>query len=289
MDAVLNINKPPGSTSFQVTAKIRRLLAEEKAGHAGTLDPAASGVLLVLTGQATRIAQYLSALPKQYLATIKLGVETDSYDLDGRVLAENAVPDVSNSEILDILKSFTGQIDQVPPMFSALKKDGQPLYKLARQGIELDLQPRRVTIDRIDLVELRPPLVTVKVGCSKGTYIRSLAHDIGAKIGCGAALAALVRTAVGGFTIEDAIDIDAADPHTIQSRAMGMNAALDFLPQVAIDRGMLEKVRHGNPIPLPAAHGAQGTVRIIYGDEILGLAEIRQGGILQPVTMFVAR
>ncbi|MBS1245788.1 MAG: tRNA pseudouridine 55 synthase, partial [Chloroflexi bacterium] len=179
MDGILVVNKPQWWTSHDVVGYIRRLTHQKRVGHAGTLDPMATGVLLVCLGRATRVAEYLMDSDKMYRAVVRLGVETDTYDAEGQVVATRPV-NVDESDLRAALAHFVGAIDQVPPMYSALKRDGKPLYQLARQGIEVERKPRRITIYDIALREWQSPDATIDVRCSSGTYIRSLAHDIGA-------------------------------------------------------------------------------------------------------------
>lgn len=206
---ILNVNKPVGITSFDVIRKLRRSLKIRKMGHAGTLDPFAAGVLIILIGKATKRFEEFAAFDKQYLAEIEFGVETDTFDISGKVIErhslERAIPE---EEIENILWQFTGEIDQIPPVFSALKHKGRPLYTYARKGVEVQPPPRRVRIDAVELVHYDWPRVWVDIVCSKGTYIRSLASDIGKKAGTGACLRSLIRTRIGPYRIEDAYHLD---------------------------------------------------------------------------------
>jgi tRNA pseudouridine55 synthase len=205
---ILNIDKPQGWTSHDVVAKVRGLTGQRRVGHAGTLDPLATGVLLVCVGQATRVTEYLMAGQKRYRATLRMGVSTDTYDAEGQVTRDAGAVDIRLQEIETALAHFVGEIAQVPPMYSALKRGGQPLYKLARRGETVERQPRRITIELLDLVDWTSPQLTLEILCSPGTYIRSLAHDLGKQLGCGAHIAALTRLASGQFTLADAISLD---------------------------------------------------------------------------------
>lgn len=202
---ILNFNKPRGRTSFSVIGLVRRGTGVRRVGHAGTLDPMAEGVLLVCVGAAVRITEYLMDLPKVYRGTVRLGVETDTYDAEGQVLATHDV-NVGEDAVRAALTAFSGQIEQRPPAHSAVKVGGRPAYERARKGEEIELAPRRVTIYRLDLLRFEPPEVEIEVECSRGTYIRSLAHDLGQSLGCGAHLSALTRTRVGPFRVEDTLD-----------------------------------------------------------------------------------
>ena len=205
---ILNVYKPPGITSFGAVRKIRHALKVKKVGHAGTLDPMAEGVLIVMVGKATKRAVEFESLTKKYDALIRLGISTDTYDITGNVLSEKDCSKISRETIESALRDFIGEIDQIPPMYSALKIDGQKLYKLARQGIVVERKPRRIIIDDIRLTEFNPPSFRIEVACSKGTYIRSIAHDLGEKLGCGGCLEELKRTAIGSFRIEDSLKLD---------------------------------------------------------------------------------
>ena len=204
IDGALLLDKPVGLSSNAALQRAKRVFGASKAGHAGTLDPLASGLLLVLLGEATKFAGPLLDADKEYLATVKLGETTTTGDAEGTVLERKAV-DVSARELDAVLAKFRGTIDQLPPMHSALKRDGVPLYKLARKGLTVERKPRRVQVHELRLLGFEPPRVELQVRCSKGTYIRSLAEDIGAALGTGAHLAALRRTASGGFSVEDAL------------------------------------------------------------------------------------
>jgi tRNA pseudouridine55 synthase len=286
MDSVLNIEKPSGPSSFSVVARVRGLLHIRRAGHAGTLDPLASGVLLVMTGQATRAAQYLEALPKEYLATVLLGRTTDSDDLEGATMAEAQVPDIDRTAMESILEHFTGSIQQAPPRFSALKRNGMPLYRLARGGTPVDPEPRTVTIHSIELLDLRLPEAVIKVRCAKGTYIRSLARDIGKQLGCGGTLATLQRTAVGDFTVRDAIPLHGMDETLLREKAMTLDSALNFLPAIDLDEGLGGKVRQGNRVQTSSETPAGAACRLRVREQLLAIGRALAGGWIQPECVF---
>jgi tRNA pseudouridine55 synthase len=208
IDGIFNIDKPRGLTSHDVVARVRRISGQRKAGHAGTLDPLATGVLPVVLGKATRLVEYLADADKAYRATLVLGATTDTYDREGAMtpVADAVMP--SREEIEEALERFRGEIEQLPPMHSAIKIGGKKLYELARAGEEVVRKARRVTIHRLDLEAYRPPVLSIFVECSKGTYIRSLAHDLGGVLGAGAYLDALVRTRHGPFTLEGATTLE---------------------------------------------------------------------------------
>lgn len=205
---ILNVRKPPKWSSFDVVALVRRLSGVRRVGHAGTLDPAAEGVLPICLGQATRVTEYLVELPKTYRAAIGLGVSTDTLDGEGTVTATADPSGVSRSQVEEALASFRGQIEQVPPMYSALKHAGVPLYRYARAGQTVERKPRSVTIHRLEVLDFEPPVVTVELECGRGAYVRTLADDLGQRLGCGAYLESLLRTALGPFSLEQSIDIE---------------------------------------------------------------------------------
>jgi tRNA pseudouridine55 synthase len=202
MNGLLLVDKPGGITSFDVVRRVRRWCGTRQVGHCGTLDPSATGVLPVAVGSATRLVEYLMAGDKEYEATIRFGVVTETQDGDGRILATHPFDELDRASLESVAGSFLGTINQVPPMYSALKRDGVPLYRLARQGIEVERQPRPVHIDAIEILDFLPPTATLRVTCGKGTYIRTLCHDLGQQLGCGAHMATLRRTRCGTFRIE---------------------------------------------------------------------------------------
>ena len=203
-EGILLVDKPSGITSHDVVDRVRRLFRMKRVGHAGTLDPMATGLMLILVGKATKVSQYLMSMDKEYTGTLKLGEETDSQDADGEVLASKEVPELSEEEIQSALKDYLGDQYQTPPMFSAKKVNGQPLYKLARKGKTIPREPRVIHVSRYEMTAFNSPEVSFLVACSKGAYVRTLAHDLGQKFGCGAHLNVLRRTAVGQFRIEKA-------------------------------------------------------------------------------------
>ena len=204
---IINVYKEAGYTSFDVVARLRGILKIKKIGHTGTLDPDATGVLPVCVGKATKLCDMLTDKDKVYECVMMLGVETDTYDLSGRVLERKSV-NSTEEEIVGAINSFVGDIMQVPPMYSALKVNGKKLYELAREGKEVERKARPVTIFSIDILNISLPEVSIRIHCSKGTYIRSLCHDVGQKLGCGCAMKSLVRTRVSMFDISDARALD---------------------------------------------------------------------------------
>ena len=207
MDGILNIRKPQGMTSFGAVATVRRLIGERRVGHAGTLDPDATGVLPVCLGQGTKISAFLTDTTKVYRAQIELGRATDTYDASGQTTQRGDPSGISREQVLSALDAFRGLIAQTPPMFSAVKHHGKRLYELARAGIQVERPSRPARIDRLELTDWQPPRLTIEVVCGKGTYIRSLAHDLGQALGCGATLTSLVRLRSGLFDIREAVSL----------------------------------------------------------------------------------
>ena len=207
-DGILLIDKPAGPTSHDIVDRVRRKLKMRRVGHAGTLDPAATGLLIILVGKATKISQYLMSLDKVYKGSLTFGIVTDSHDGDGEIIEENEVPDMSADEVGAYMKPFVGDQYQTPPMFSAKKQGGVPLYKLARKGKTVEREPRFIRVREFDLVRYAKPKLSFVIHTSKGTYVRTLAHDLGGKVGCGAHLSALRRTEIERFSIKDAVALD---------------------------------------------------------------------------------
>ncbi len=269
MDGILNIYKPSGPTSFDVVAIVKRLSGEKRVGHAGTLDPTASGVLPVCLGQATRVVEYLMDARKVYRAVITLGVTTDSQDAAGEVVLVRDPSALTIRNIEAVLKKFTGDVMQMPPMFSALKHKGQPLYKLARAGIEIERKSRPATIYRIDLLNCEIPEMTLEVECSKGTYIRTLAFDIGEVLGCGAHLKELVRLKTGIFDIKEAISLAEVEQAFRHGYWVGLlypaDAVLAAWPAIILDEESANKIRQGTSIELPVPQNGSPEYCRAYG------------------------
>lgn len=266
MHGFLNIDKPAGMTSHDVVARVRRLSGQRRVGHAGTLDPAATGVLVVALGGATRLIEYVQDQTlKTYHAVVRLGTVTATDDAEGAVLETQPVPPLDTDTLAGALAQFRGMIEQVPPMYSALHHQGRRLYELARAGKMVERDPRRVFIDRLALIDWQPPDLTIEVRCGKGTYIRALARDLGAALGCGAHLRALRRTAVGTFRIEDAVPLDTLD---VSAALLPPYVAVADWPMVTLSAAVAQRVRNGLPIARPEladhqrarAHDADGTL-----------------------------
>lgn len=282
VDGVLLLDKPLGLSSNDALQKARRLFSAAKGGHTGTLDPLATGLLPLCFGEATKFSADLLDADKTYEAEIKLGVETDSGDAEGRVVASAAV-NVRESDIFPVLEALTGDILQTPPMHSALKRDGQPLYMLARQGIVVEREPRPVTIRRIELLDFSGDRLNISVTCSKGTYIRVLALDIGKALGCGAHLTALRRTRVGGLSLDDAktlAAIESCEENFRHTLLQPLDALLQGLPRVDLDAQARARFCHGNPVDLPP--GLEGKIRVYGEGRLLGVGEPGREGRLWP-------
>jgi len=282
VDGVLLLDKPSGITSNAALQTARRLVNAAKAGHTGTLDPLAGGLLPLTFGEATKFSQMLLDADKGYDAIVKLGVETDSGDAEGRVVASAAVT-VSRIQIESALARFRGEIEQVPPMYSALKRDGKALYEYARAGVEIERQPRRVTIHRLELLDddAEGDVFHLRVACSKGTYIRSLAVDIGRALGCGAHLAGLRRTAIGPFTADDAVTLSAFEAMTPAVRLAALapvDALAEHLPRLELDATQADAIRCGRSVMTTG--GAAGLARLYGPAGFLGLGQRDPAGRL---------
>lgn len=235
LDGILLVDKPADHTSHDVIARLRGKLRMKRIGHAGTLDPMATGLLVVLVGKATSVSQYLISLDKEYTGTIKLGVTTNSQDADGEVLVTRPVsPALTQADVQAAIKTMLGDQYQMPPMFSAIKIDGVPLYKLARKGEEVVREPRFIRVASWDLTRFAPPELDFRVRCTKGTYVRTLTHDLGEKLGCGAHLSALRRTGTDKLTLERALTIDQINALTLPEIEKHLLHPRDVVPSLAL-------------------------------------------------------
>ncbi|WPC40680.1 tRNA pseudouridine(55) synthase TruB [Clostridium sp. JS66] len=250
MNGILNINKPLGMSSFDVVRKVKSIAKTKKVGHTGTLDPEASGVLPICIGNATKLVDYIMSDYKIYKVELMLGITTDTYDREGKVI-KNSPVDLEVEEVKKVIKEFEGNIDQVPPMYSALKVNGQRLYSLARQGIEIERKPRSITIYSINIIDIQLPKVIFEVKCSKGTYIRSLCYDIGEKLKCGGTMWNLQRTRTGSFNIESSVDLDKLNIENINEYLIPMDRALEKYPAVYIDEKYEKLVLNGVTLKNP--------------------------------------
>jgi len=249
MTGLLLVDKPAGMTSHDVVDCIRKASGIRRVGHTGTLDPAATGLLLICLGKATRLSEHLTGLDKTYEGVMRLGLVTDSFDMDGTVTDEQPIPaGVDAQRIQDACNQYVGEIEQMPPMVSAVKVGGERLYKKARKGETVEREPRPVSVYEFMVLDYTEPDARVRVRCSRGTYVRSLCHDVGQDLGCGAVLAELRRTAVGRHTVDAALSVDAfTDAGVVRERLVSMGDALD-LPTVVLMPEALETVKAGNTV-----------------------------------------
>ena len=272
VNGILIIDKPDGWTSQDVAAKLRGVFHEKRIGHGGTLDPMATGVLPVFVGRATRGVEFFESAEKEYIAGLRLGTVTNTQDTTGEVLEENLVM-VTREDVEAALKTFTGEIEQLPPMFSAIKVNGQKLYQLARKGVEVERKPRRITIFELELLDGAECDYTIHVRCSKGTYVRTLCHDIGRKLGCGACMSSLRRTKAGMFTLQQAVTLpqllEFAKENDPQELLLPVDALFSKFPPLIVELGQAEKLRHGAQVK--DWHFAPGTYRVysITGEFLL--------------------
>ncbi len=288
MNGILIINKPAGKSSHGVVYAVRHITGEKRVGHAGTLDPMATGVLVICIGQAVRVSEYLIDHDKKYRARVQLGVETDTYDATGQVIATRPV-DVTPAQIITALHSFVGKIAQTPPAHSAIQRDGVRAYKLARQGVAVEMEPRAVEIYVIEVREGNGNQVTFDVACSKGTYIRSLAHDLGAKLDTGAHLSALTRLASGPFTIKQSLTLEELERVVTEGRLeahlLPLDRALTQFDELHLDATAARAVQQGKFLP---AQGSLTTPLIRAYDEqgkLIALLE-RTDSTLKPKKVF---
>lgn len=296
MKGILLVDKPAGMTSHDVVDKIRRAAQMRRVGHTGTLDPAATGLLILCLGQATRLSEHFTGLSKVYEGTMRLGIVTHSYDLDGEVLSEHPVPDIEIAQLQAICDTFTGPIQQIPPMVSAVKVGGERLYKKARKGQTVERAARNVIVSAFDVLAWDAPDARVRITCSSGTYVRSLCHDVGEKLGCGAVLASLRRLAVGHHRIEDAQPVGSfVTPEDVEARLLAMGDALD-LPVALIGDDSHAALTHGNPIAsrdlLEGCPVASGWVQLKSpAGTLLALGLVESAGLetcIHPKRVFIA-
>ena len=281
VDGVLLLDKPSGMTSNSALQSARRLFSAAKAGHTGTLDPLATGLLPLCFGEATKFSSDLLEADKTYEADVLFGITTDTGDAEGEVLVRRPVA-FSPEDLEAALARFRGPISQIPPMYSAIKRDGKPLYELARQGIEVERAARAVTIHELVLLEISGDRCRLRVSCSKGTYIRTLAEDIGEFLRCGAHLTGLRRTRVGPLQISDAVTLDQLSALSEADRStclLAPDALLQSLPAVHLDEVAASRFSHGNPV---GAQAQPGRVRVYVNGCLLGMGEVDQAGQVQP-------
>lgn len=290
VSGIFNINKPSGLTSHDVVNRVRQLVGTRKVGHAGTLDPMATGVLLVCVGQATRLIEYIMAGSKTYRATIRFGLTTDTYDKDGQVIA-NADPSALTKEtVTQALSKFVGEIDQTPPPFSAIKKEGVPLYKLARKGIMIQARPRRIRIEAINPIQWQLPEVVVDVICQTGTYIRSLAHDAGQMLGVGAYLTGLIRLASGNWSLDNAISLEVLEQAVVENRLQSVlhaqEEAVVDMPGVQLSPAQARAVRFGQSIDAVSTWNTSPVAGFDPSGKLVAILSTEQAGFLKPKKVF---
>ena len=284
IDGALLLDKAVGLSSNRALQEAKKLLGAKKAGHAGTLDPLASGLLLILVGEATKFAGPMLDADKEYLATVKLGVTTSTADAEGAVLEERPVQ-VGAEQVAAALARFRGPLEQLPPMHSALKRDGVPLYQLARAGRTVERQARRIEIHELELLQCAPPILELRVRCSKGTYIRVLAEDIGAALGTGAHLAALRRTGSGRFHVRDAATLEELRvmPNR-RSALLPLRVLLEGLPSAELDAAAETRLRNGQPLKISGLE--EGLCALYRADgAVIGLGQAQAQGILRPLRL----
>lgn len=298
MNGLLLVDKPSGPTSHDVVDHIRRVTGLQRVGHTGTLDPNAGGLMVLCLGKATRIAEFIAGLDKTYEGTMRLGLVTDSYDIQGNVLEENDVPtSITLEQLREMCHAFVGTIEQTPPMVSAVRVGGRRLYKLARKGITVERPPRTVQIYEFSVLGYTPPDVYIRVRCSSGTYVRSLCHDIGRQLGCGAILAALRRTYVGNYSVEKAKPLEYfQNPEQVQNELLPLRDALN-LPSATVSPQGIATLKNGGvllPMDLAAPCAVRsGIVQIKNSDgELLALGEVKRtaaGVTIQPRRVFITQ
>ena len=299
VSGILVLDKPLGVSSNHALQAAKRLYFAAKAGHTGSLDPLATGVLPLCFGEATKFSQYLLDADKAYQSTFVLGTVTDSGDAEGQILETNDASDVGEADVQQALEAFRGEIEQVPSMFSAIKQNGQPLYKLARQGIEVERKSRTVVIKKLELLEFRPgerPEVDIYLECSKGTYVRSIAEDLGQALGCGAHVSALRRTKAGPFSLEDSVTMNTLETLKQNDAVAQMDdlllpadTAVKSLPLVELGESGGFYMRQGQPVLVPNAPGS-GMVRVaLETGEFLGVGEILDDGRVAPRRLVVTQ
>lgn len=288
LTGIVLLDKPQGVTSNGALQHIKHLFNAQKAGHTGSLDPIATGLLPICFGEATKISQFLLNADKTYLASLKLGVRTNSGDSEGEVIATRSLENISSEKIQQVLPAYLGDIDQIPPMHSAIKQNGVPLYKLAHQGIEVERLPRPVTIYDLQFIGLQGDVLDIRVHCSKGTYIRTLADDIGEDLGCGAHICQLRREQVGPFTVDDMHPMEELENwaeqgnEVLDSAIMPIDRGLMQWPEVQLSGDAVFYLRQGQPVFVPKVKET-GFVRLYAGEEnFLGIGEILDDGRVAP-------
>lgn len=276
---LLNINKPSGMSSRRVVDRVLRLVRPAKAGHTGTLDPLASGVLVVCVGAATRLVEYVQRMPKRYTATFVLGRESPTEDIEGEVTLLEDAPEPSLEAIRQAADVWTGEVEQRPPAFSALKVGGRRAYKLARAGREVELEPRKVTIHAIEVVEYEYPRLVLDVRCGGGTYIRSLGRDMARACGTAAVMSGLMRTAVGSFRLDEAIELESLAADHLDEHLLPAIRAVETLPTIELTAEEIDRTGRGLSIDRAAPAGAEEVAAVDGGGQLIALLASRDGGL----------
>lgn len=291
MNGVVVINKPAGLTSHDVVNRVRKILGEKSVGHLGTLDPMATGVLPLVTGRMTRLAQFYTTSEKSYEGEIRFGFSTDTYDAEGDPDGEPREVQVTLEQVRQVASSFVGRIQQVPPPFSAKKIEGVPAYKLARKKKDVELKPVEVEVRCFEILDVNADRARFRADVSSGTYVRSIAHDLGQKLGIGAHLSALTRTVSGEFKLEDAITLDQLDEEvergTVEQRFIHPRRLLPAFPCVTADEESAGKIRHGRAVNLPELSKAR-LVKVFQGQtELIAIASRVAGTLFHPKVVFM--
>jgi tRNA pseudouridine55 synthase len=290
---IVVVDKPSGASSNHILQQVRRLFDAKKAGHTGSLDPLASGVLPVCLGEATKLSSFLLEADKSYDVTCQLGATTDSGDADGQILEYIDVPEFDQATLQQVVETFVGEQDQVPPMFSALKHQGQPLYKLARQGIEVERKSRRIQIYNISILDVGKDYFTLSVRCSKGTYIRTLVEDISHALGTAGYVTMLRRTSVAGYTLQDAVTPEALEnlannaAPSIDNQLRPPEEALEDWPSVHLNTSQSDDMRYGRSVIVAEQSDTCANVRLFNdSDAFIGIGEMTAEGVVKPKRLF---
>lgn len=287
MNGILLIDKPTGWTSSDVVAKLRGILHERRIGHSGTLDPMATGLLVIFVGRATRAAEFAEADDKRYLAGLRLGLVTDTQDITGSILTQTKAT-VTEEQLKEALSLFKGDLLQIPPMYSAIKIDGRKLYQIARKGVEVERKPRKITVSTLDLLGIVGDDWLLDISCSKGTYVRTLCHDIGTALGCGGCMSSLRRLKAGSFTVEKALTLqqvqEAADTGRVTDLLLPVDTLFSLYPSLTVDAEGERRIRCGNELSLPDADDGTYRVYNVRGN-FLALSAAEQG-VLRTIKSF---
>lgn len=288
MFGLLNVHKPAGITSRDVVNRVQRLVKPHKAGHAGTLDPLATGVLVVCVGQATRLIEYVQRMPKRYIGTFLLGRQSETEDIEGTVVPLENAPVPSRAQIEAVIPSFVGRIQQMPPAYSALKVDGRRAYDIARKGGDVKLEARPIDVYSLSIVDYDYPTLTLDIRCGSGTYVRSLGRDIARAVGTEAVMSALVRSEIGPFAVDTALSYDAIDKASIAKSLRPAREAVADVPSITVDAAEIAELANGRRIANRHGHSAGEITAISETGRLVALLSPQSDGRLQPVRYFPA-